>query len=72
MNPYPELTAIEVAALDAGKCPDCGSEHFLEGPRGGMNVNIQCARCKAEFNIVPGLPGSFGKERISLPGTAFK
>ncbi|MGA2178813.1 MAG: hypothetical protein ABSH15_04440 [Verrucomicrobiota bacterium] len=62
-----ELTEAEVAALDAGKCPDCGSEQFLEGPHGGMNVNIQCAGCQAEFNIIPRLAGSFGKERLARP-----
>jgi hypothetical protein len=67
MKDYPKLTPAEVMHLDSGICPDCGSPRFLEGPHGGMNVNIQCAneKCQSEFNIVPGLEGSFGKERIS-------
>lgn len=61
------LTETEVAALDTGKCPDCGSERLLEGPHGGMKVNIMCSGCGAKFNVVPGLAGSFGKERIGRP-----
>lgn len=62
-----ELTKAEVQALDAGNCPDCGDHQFLEGPHGGMSVNIECATCGARFNVVPGLQGSFGKERIGPP-----
>lgn len=64
------LTANEVTALDSGKCPDCGHDQFIEGPHGGMNVNIKCARCGARFNIIPRLVGSFGKERIGRPSNA--
>lgn len=59
-----KLTQDEVGALDAGRCPDCAHERFLKGPRGGMNVNIMCAGCGAIFNVIPGLAGSFGKERL--------
>lgn len=62
-----KLTAQEVAALDKGTCPDCGGHKFLEGPHGGVSVNIMCDGCGAKFNIVPGLGGSFGKERIGRP-----
>ncbi len=62
-----KLTDAEVAALDDGRCPDCGREKFLEGPHGGLSVNIKCAGCGAKFNIVPRLAGSFGKERIGRP-----
>lgn len=74
MKEYPELTAREVADLDKGRCPDCNGIGFLEGPHGGMNVNIQCANpvCKSKFNVIPGLGGSFGKERISEPSPARK
>lgn len=61
------LTGTEVADLDACKCPDCGSESFLEGPHGGMSVNIMCSACGAKFNVVPGIFGSFGKQRIGRP-----
>ena len=66
-RPFPKLTFAEYSMLDDGICPDCTGHHFLEGPHGGMNVNIKCAGCGAKFNIVPGLEGSFGKERIGWP-----
>ena len=62
-----ELTAEEVAALDAATCPDCGGDKFLEGPHGGINVNIECSKCGARFNIIPRMGGSFGKQRIRRP-----
>lgn len=67
-----QLTGQEVVALDAGKCPDCGGTKFLEGPHGGLSVNIKCAKCGARFNIVPRLAGSFGKERIGRPTRAIE
>jgi hypothetical protein len=67
MNRHPKLTNQEVAAIDNNTCPDCGGTGFMEGPHGGMNVNIMCAndRCQSKFNVIPGMDGSFGKERIS-------
>jgi hypothetical protein len=71
-NPYPQLTEAEVAKLDKNICPDCGGTAFLEGPHGGLSVNVKCANrgCQSKFNLVPGLYGSFGKERISRPSPA--
>jgi len=37
-----------------GKCPDCGSKKFYEGPHGGAAVNVKCADCGHKFNL--GLP----------------
>lgn len=33
-------------------CPDCGGTEFIDGPRGGMSMNIQCARpsCGSWYN----------------------
>ncbi len=59
-----KLTIDEVAALESNICPDCGGKRFLEGPHGGINVNIMCSDCGAAFNIIPGRFGPFGKERI--------
>lgn len=39
------------AAIEQGKCPDCGSLDFYEGPSGGLCVNYQCAGCGSRFNI---------------------
>ena len=62
-----KLTGREILALDKGICPDCDTPSLLEGPRGGMSVNVKCGRCGAKFNVVPGLAGAFGKERLSEP-----
>jgi hypothetical protein len=37
------------------KCPDCGGEKFLKGPRGCLSINIKCANpaCGSKFNICP-------------------
>jgi len=32
------------------KCPECGAEYtMLQGPRGGMAINIKCSKCKMVF-----------------------
>lgn len=41
----------DVKAISAGRCPCCGSTELLEGPAGGINVNIACGNCLQEFNI---------------------
>lgn len=33
------------------ECPDCGSTKFLEGPHGGLSVNVQCNGCGSTFNF---------------------
>jgi len=58
------LTADEVARFHAGCCPDCGAEGLLEGPHGGLSINVYCgddAGCGSRFNCM----GPFGIERIS-------
>jgi len=40
-------------------CPDCLIGGFLEGPSGGMCVNVKCDHCGSEFNLTP-----FGIDRI--------
>ena len=62
-----ELSGREILALDRKECPDCGAHAFLKGPRGGMSMNVKCGRCGAAFNVIPGLPGEFGKERLDMP-----
>lgn len=32
------------------KCPDCSTGELLEGPSGGMSVNIMCDKCGSKFN----------------------
>lgn len=36
-------------ALLRGCCPDCGCGEFLEGPCGGLTINIKCAKCGSTF-----------------------
>lgn len=43
--------------IKKGCCPDCGGKDFLEGPRGGGSQNIQCDKCKHEFNVMGGPMG---------------
>jgi hypothetical protein len=52
--------------IKQGHCPDCGSTVFLEGPRGGLSVNIRCNFCGSEF----GFQYPFASERIyrNAPG----
>ena len=38
-----------------GRCPDCGSERWFEGPSGGMSTNIKCAGCGIWLNHTPAL-----------------
>lgn len=45
------------------RCGFCDSQEFLEGPHGGMSVNIMCASCGARFNICP----PFSAEVIGQP-----
>ena len=36
------------------KCPQCGAKKsMLEGPHGGMAVNIMCSECKTVFWTTP-------------------
>ena len=53
-----DLTPWELQFIDKAKCPDCQSG-LLEGPHGGMAVNVYCANpdeCGSRFNILwPGL-----------------
>lgn len=48
------MTPIEgdaLATLASGKCPDCDEGDLAPGPRGGINQNLACRRCGAEFNV---------------------
>lgn len=48
-----EVTKAEANILMRGTCPDCGSDTFLEGPHGGLAINVMCANplCNSKFNI---------------------
>lgn len=35
-------------------CPQCGAKNsMLEGPHGGLAVNIMCSECKTVFWVAP-------------------
>lgn len=34
------------------RCPDCGSDDLLAGPRGGAAQNVACGNCYSEFNFM--------------------
>ena len=42
---------VSYSLLKNGKCPDCGSVEFFEGPSGGICTNILCAVCGSRFNV---------------------
>ena len=46
-----------------GGCVFCGCTEFLEGPCGGLSVNVECDRCGARFNFMP----PYGADLISGP-----
>ena len=56
-----ELTDSQKRKLWKGKCPDCGGD-LLEGPHGGMSVNVKCEKCDSRFNVCM-VKGTFA-ERI--------
>ena len=34
------------------ECPDCGAtDCILEGPHGGISINVMCDECKQQFNV---------------------
>ena len=61
-------TEREKELLDQGICPDCGCERFWNGPEGGGAVNIQCTKCRARFNVSPGVK-SFAQRLVDDPPT---
>ena len=58
-------------------CPNCGDTRFIlpanvdemEGPHGGLCVNVKCAGCKYEYNLTPfGLEDKDGKSVVVPSG----
>lgn len=51
---------LKLECVRKNKCPDCKvKDQIMEGPHGGMSVNVRCANCGSKFNITP-----FGVKRI--------
>jgi len=61
-----DLTAWEAEHIrQTGQCPDCSTGTLLQGPEGGVAMNVQCEKCAAEFNIINLGRTCFG-ERIAV------
>ena len=54
------VSEYQAEKIWGGKCPDCGGD-LLEGPRGGMAINVKCEGCHNKFNVPP---RPFKPERI--------
>jgi hypothetical protein len=63
-KPFTALNDRERAAIKNSQCPDCGSKEFIQGPSGGMTVNVECAGCGSKFNV-GSINGTVFGERIS-------
>lgn len=51
MTTHVDITDPAVLAkLAEWRCPYCGAL-MLEGPRGGLSVNVECDDCGARFNL---------------------
>lgn len=60
---YRDFTEVEQEAFDKDRCPFCGNEsHWLEGPHGGMSVNLKCKHCGTRVNFM----GPLGCDLIEL------
>lgn len=55
-----DADAAEQKLIEEGRCPFCGNNNWLEGPRGGMAVNMMCD---------PGFGGCGAKINYCLPFT---
>lgn len=45
------------------RCPDCNGTRWLEGPKGGLCINLMCPVCGAKINVAR-IPGGRLYERI--------
>lgn len=47
----PEAESLR-QSFEQEKCPDCGGNKFLNGPKAGMCQNVECDVCGSDFNLV--------------------
>lgn len=61
-----KLSEREESIIVKSTCPDCGHHPLMEGPHGGLSVNVHCGNpeCGSKFNFM----GPFGVERITVAG----
>lgn len=67
-----KLIEEDEKTLRKGKCPACGSEHFIEGPHGGAAVNIACENGHRFWVAGPFTPEYQGKIRVEREGETLK
>ena len=58
--------------LKSGECPKCGSKHFVEGPRGGMAVNIACENGHRFWFVPPFTAEYQGEIKVEKDGDLVK
>lgn len=42
--------SVHNARTNAGHCPNCDGAAFIEGPSGGLSVNVECRACGLLWN----------------------
>jgi hypothetical protein len=57
MTTMRDFTPFESECIRRGVCPNCGGLSWLDGPRGGEAVNLECVRCHLRVNVCPKWPG---------------
>lgn len=66
------LSREENEKLNQGICPKCGSTHFVEGPRGGMALNIACENGHRFWFAPPFTALYQGKIKVEREGELLK
>lgn len=67
-----KLSIEDDAQLKSGFCPKCGSEHFVEGPSGGMALNIACENGHRFWFAPPFTSEYQGKIKVEREGELLK
>lgn len=60
-QPKPIIHKDWKECLKRGFCPDCLSNRFDFGARGGMVQNVTCSNCGSKFNLAPFDDGWLGE-----------
>ncbi len=63
-----ELNEEDDKKLMSGKCPKCNSKHFVEGPSGGLAMNIACENGHRFWFSPPFTSAYQGKIKVERDG----
>lgn len=44
------VVGLSIPCPKDGKCPNCGSQSFYEGPSAGLCTNVECCQCHYLWN----------------------